>query len=243
MNFPRFYQPVLLQENTRLVLDERVMHYLLHVRRASKGDRIILFNGQGGQFLAEITEISKRTLAVAVLEHVKREVESPLKLTLAQGIAKGEKMDFIVQKAVELGVSFIQPLVTARSTVHLTGEREEKRLRHWQAIAISACEQSGRNHVPEVLAPLPFSKWLEKAQANWRFILTPHHSSTKVSPIESYASISLLIGPEGGFDQQEIATALENGFLPLNLGPRILRTETATLAALVFLQSHYGDMA
>jgi 16S rRNA (uracil1498-N3)-methyltransferase len=170
-------------------------------------------------------------------------VESFLKITLAQGIARGDRMDTIVQKAVELGVFDIMPLLTERCNVRLSGEREEKRLMHWQQIAVSACEQSGRNEVPMVHAPESYHSWLSSTHHEYGFVLSPHVSDRlQMVSLPKTARISLLIGPEGGLTDNEVATAIAKGFKPLSLGPRILRTETATLAALTAIQVTFGDM-
>jgi len=239
----RFYQSQPLTVDTCLHLDDKAAHHLAHVLRAKVGDRVILFNGAGGEYLAEISQIVKKGVEVRVLSFTAREVESPVAIHLAQGIARGEKMDFIIQKAVELGVKKITPLLTARCNVRLSAEHTQKRLLHWQSIAQSACEQSGRNYVPVIHPPMLLKDWLTKSQADLSFVLSPH--VVDKFPAEDAASIKtvqILIGPEGGLDNQEVSDACARGFLPLTLGPRILRTETATIAALAALQYRYGDL-
>jgi 16S rRNA (uracil1498-N3)-methyltransferase len=240
----RIYQPISLSLQANVQLDAKASHHLVHVLRANEQDGVTLFNGEGGEYQAVITRIDKKGVHVKVIAWVPREVESPLVIHLAQGIARGEKMNFIIQKAVELGVNSITPLLTERCQVRVEGEREEKRLHHWQSIAISACEQSGRNRVPTIRAPSTLLSWLPIAQADRCFVLLPH-VSTKLptDKLAKQASILLLIGPEGGLSQEEVELTSKQGFSPLNLGPRILRTETATLAALTLLQSRYGDFA
>jgi 16S rRNA (uracil1498-N3)-methyltransferase len=244
MPLTRIYQPSPLHFQTLLILDDQASHHLARVLRASVGDALILFNGQGGEFAAEITAIDKKKVEVKVMEFSPREVESPLHIQLAQGIARGEKMDFIVQKAVELGVSSIVPLITERCNVRLDQERQEKRLQHWQSVVISACEQSGRNRLPELSSPYSLEQWLGTVDADYRFVLSPH-TDKKLSkaPMLPNSKVVLLIGPEGGLSDQEVSLAIENGFTPLNLGPRVLRTETATLAAVSALQTQYGDFS
>jgi 16S rRNA (uracil1498-N3)-methyltransferase len=240
---PRIYQPIPLSPNTTVRLDEKASHHLARVLRASVGEALTLFNGQGGEYTAIITQIDKKAVQVQLNDFNPREAESPLNIHLAQGLARGEKMDYIIQKAVELGVKKVIPLITERCNVRLEGEREEKRLQHWQSVAISACEQSGRNTLPEVTPPQILKTWLPQAKANQCFVLSPQ-ATPKLTNIDlpSDAIVILLIGPEGGLSDQEIAAAINQGFQPLNLGPRILRTETAPLAAITLLQSVYGDM-
>lgn len=239
----RIHQSILLKENTTIMLDPEAHHHLCRVLRAKKGDHLILFNGQGGEYQAIITKIDKKGTEVHVGQFLTKEVESPLSIHLAQGIARGEKMDFIIQKGVELGVTKFIPLITERSNVKLDKQREEKRLLHWRSVVISACEQSGRNQVPEVCPPIPFKKWVTENRTIWRFILTPHvKSSLPAVDFSKNNSIEIMIGPEGGFSPEELELAKMYHFFPLQLGPRILRTETASIAAVVALQCQYGDM-
>lgn len=242
MSLPRIYQPVNLSTEASLLLDENASHHLARVLRAKVGDELVLFNGQGGEYRAVITRIDKKSVEVKVMTFNPREVESPIHIHLAQGIARGEKMDFIMQKAVELGVTRITPLVTMRCNVRLDSEREEKRLQHWQAVIISACEQSQRNQLPLLAPPILFKQWLPTVKEEYRFVLSPHvEQKLPAIAMKEQATIVLLIGPEGGLSDEEVALAVANGFAPLNLGKRVLRTETATIAAIAVLQSHYGD--
>jgi 16S rRNA (uracil1498-N3)-methyltransferase len=241
VSISRIYQPVPLQPQARLRLDEKASHHLARVLRATTGDTLTLFNGEGGEYEAVITHIDKKGVDVEIRSFNTRDAESPVEIILAQGIARGEKMDFIVQKAVELGVTTIIPLITERCNVRLEGEREEKRLQHWQSVISSACEQSGRNRLPAITAPLAFKEWLPQVQADLRFVLSPHVDKKLSEAMSSPASILLLIGPEGGLSDQEVAMAIGQQFLPLNLGPRVLRTETATIAVLSVMQLRFGD--
>lgn len=243
MSLTRIYQPVALQTSQILRLDEKASHHLARVLRAQIGDKICVFNGEGGEYHGIISRIDKKNVEVSLQQFVAREAESSIEICLAQGIARGEKMDFIVQKAVELGVTKIIPLLTERCNVRLDSAREEKRLAHWQAVIISACEQSGRNRLPEIVAPVTLKEWLMQAKADRKFVLSPH-VNTRLTSAETaaVASAALLIGPEGGLGEQEVEAACEHGFLPLNLGPRVLRTETATVAAITLLQCQYGDL-
>ncbi len=244
----RVYQPQPLKVNTNIQLDEQASHHLSRVLRMAVGDKVTVFNGEGGEYEAVIQQINKKNIQLELSSFSAREAESPINITLAQGLARGEKMDFIVQKAVELGVKNIVPLITERCNVKLDGAREEKRVQHWQSVAISACEQSGRNYVPQVSAPVTLQNWLPNAKADKCFVLSPHveNKLNTVVPaqagIQAGSSIILLIGPEGGLSDAEIQVALKHHFLPLNLGPRVLRTETAPLAAIAMLQTRFGDL-
>lgn len=239
----RIYQPIALSAHSTLMLDEPASHHLARVLRANVGETITVFNGQGGEYSAIIRRIDKKTVTVDVMAFISREVESPLDIVLAQGIARGEKMDYLIQKAVELGVNQILPLLTERCNVKLDADRREKRLQHWQSVVISACEQSGRNRVPVVLAPAPLEKGLQMLQADHCLVLSPHAgTSLKKLAILPTARVVLLIGPEGGLSEREMQWAMQSRFTPLNLGPRVLRTETASVAAITALQSVFGDM-
>lgn len=239
----RIFQSITLVSDSLLSLDERASHHLARVLRAKVGDKLILFNGQGGEYEAEIYRISKKTVEVKIQSFHPREAESNLTIYLAQGIARGEKMDWIIQKAVELGVNKIIPLTTDRCNVRLTPEREAKRQAHWDGVVISACEQSGRNQVPAVSPVLSLQACLSTIKADRSFILSPRTSNKLIEKFDSQvSSLLLLIGPEGGFSAEEMDLASQHGVLPLNLGPRILRTETAGMAAIAILQGLYGDM-
>lgn len=241
MSIARIYQPVSLQPGARIHLTDAASHHLSRVLRANLNDAVTLFNGEGGEYQTVIAEINKKGVIVTVNEFLPREAESPIQIHLLQGVARGEKMDFIVQKAVELGVNTITPVVTERCNVRLDKEREAKRLQHWQAVITSACEQSGRNRVPELLPTQSLSAALESVQADVSYVLSPHVTK-KLSETQTPPSrIALLIGPEGGLSENEIKLAISAGFISLNLGPRVLRTETAALAAIAALQYRYGD--
>lgn len=239
----RVYQSQSLRVNTTIQLDEQASHHLSRVLRMEVGDKVTVFNGEGGEYEAVIRQINKKNIQVDILSFNAREAESPIHITLAQGLARGEKMDFIIQKAVELGVKSIVPLITERCNVRLDGAREEKRVQHWQAVAVSACEQSGRNYVPSVAAPVTLQNWLPQAKADKCFVLSPHVADKlPEQALKAGTSIILLIGPEGGLSDAEVSAAQSNGFLPLNLGPRVLRTETAPLVSITMLQAYYGDL-
>jgi 16S rRNA (uracil1498-N3)-methyltransferase len=237
----RIYQPVPLHSDALLFLDEQASHHLLRVLRVKPEESLILFNGQGGEYEAVVTELQKKKVQVKIGRFLPQNKESFLSIDLAQGIVRGEKMDFILQKAVELGVKRIIPLLTERSKIKLDEHSKIKRLEHWKAVVVSACEQCGRNYLPEILPPLSLKQWLQEKTADLCFVLSPHLPNDSALSVKKQASIALLIGPEGGLSEKEMALSQQAGFLALNLGPRILRTETASIAAIAILQQHYGD--
>lgn len=244
MPISRVFQNCTLIEGSSLTLDAHASHHLSRVLRVKEGDEIIIFNGRGGEYAATITRIDKKTVHVQVSTFNGREAESPLDLWLAQGISRGEKMDYTIQKAVELGVKKIIPLFTERCNVKLDQERLNKRLDHWQAIARSSAEQSGRNRIPDILTPTTLANALPLLQAQWRLVLSPHVTQKlHTIQIDKTQSVLLLTGPEGGLSESEIMLAKAHHFLPLNLGPRIMRTETAAVAAITSLQCYFGDMS
>jgi 16S rRNA (uracil1498-N3)-methyltransferase len=241
MTISRIYQQQSLAVNTIIQISDKAFHHLAHVMRVKIGDEIILFNGNGSEYLANISKIHKKYIEVTIISFIDKNIESNLNLHLAQGIARNEKMDFIVQKAVELGVKSITPLITERSNYKSMKERDEKRLQHWQSIIISACEQSGRNNLPAIAAPISYQEWLSALSKPYGFVLTPHSAGKLPNNISS-ESTYLLIGPEGGLSAKEIESAVNKNFHYLNLGPRILRTETATISALSIVQHCFGDL-
>ncbi|MHB9119044.1 MAG: 16S rRNA (uracil(1498)-N(3))-methyltransferase [Burkholderiales bacterium] len=242
MPISRFYCPVPLASGQMLDLPPQAAHHAARVLRLREGDRVVLFNGEGGECVAKIFSISKSAMTVEVLQVLDVERESPLRVTLAQAVSAGEKMDYTIQKAVELGVRHIQPLESERCVVRLSGERAEKRVQHWQQVVVSACEQSGRNRVPPVAPVLPLSRWLEQeATGSLKLMLSPE-AEQKLSEVPCPAGeVVLLIGPEGGFSAPETAAAAKLGYLPVRLGARVLRTETAALAALAAMSALWGD--
>lgn len=237
----RFYYKSELISGEQLILEDDLSHYVRNVLRKKSGENIRVFNERDGEFEATISTISKKSVIIQLGEKITVNNESPLPIHLGQAISRGERMDFVVQKAVELGVSTITPLFTERCNVKLNSERSLSRTEHWQQIAISACEQSGRNHVPIINPPLDLKAWLVARQETVRFICHPGLKN-KNSIENTPQNIALLIGAEGGFDEQEIILAQENNFHSLNLGPRILRTETAAIVALTIIQFKWGDI-
>lgn len=241
MRLPRIYHPAPLSSDSQSELSDAAVNHVARVLRLPVGAPLILFNGEGGEFEATVSAIDKRRVVVNVGAFRDKEREAPLSLWLAQGISRGERMDYTIQKAVELGVSRIIPLFTEHCGVQLDGERLEKRSMHWQGVVISACEQCGRNRIPQVATPLAFTEWLARPGDGLRLVLDPDadHSLARL-PAPS-GLVTLLIGPEGGLSDQEVALAEGAGYLGLRLGPRILRTETAATAALAVVLGAWGD--
>lgn len=238
----RFFCPQPLAPNSLAELPSAAAHHALRVLRLGAGDPVTLFNGEGGEYPGRIAEAG-RAVRVQLGDWHAVERESPLDMTLAQALPSGDKMDFVVQKAVELGVARIQPLASSRSVVRLAGERAARRVEHWRQVAISACEQCGRNRLPEIAPILDLRQWLgQLAQDNEirRLLLSPQGGRR---PRElAGRRFLLLVGPEGGLDKEEAAAARLAGFADLSLGPRILRTETAGPAALAALGALHGDL-
>lgn len=240
MRIPRIYTTATLAANMSLLLEEAPSHHLSKVLRMQPGRELTVFNGTGGEYTAQITAMHKKQVEIRLGSFDPANRESPLAVELAIGISKGERMDWVVQKATELGVSRLTLLPTGRTEVRLQGERLEKKMAHWQNIIISACEQCQRNRLPELCYAADFNTWLEGVEAEQRFVL--HHRDSQGLPDNTRArSVALLIGPEGGLSDEEIRLALAQGFQPLTLGPRVLRTETAPVAALSLVQYCWGD--
>jgi len=223
-----------------MALPAAVAHHAERVLRLTVGDPVVLFDGRGGECDASLLALGRQPLARLGPRHA-RECESPLAITLVQALASADKMDWVVQKAVELGVAAIQPVAAERSVLKLSGERADKRVAHWQQIAVAACEQSGRNRVPAVGAILPFMRYLEQSGGGRRMILAPGAEAALARKVRPDGPLAILIGPEGGWSPAELQLAARAGCEPLALGPRVLRTETAGLAALAAIQTLWGD--
>lgn len=241
MRIPRVFQDLALQSNTEILLDGFASRYLRDVLRLKVTNPLVLFNGDGKEYSATISAISKRDMRVQIIDVHEKNLESALMIHLGQVISKGEHMEFTLQKATELGVTTITPLFSSRSEIHLKGEREEKKLAHWQRIIISACEQCGRNRIPRLLKPLNIYEWIQQSDEETKFILN-HHMQEKIDTKNITQKIALLVGPEGGLTIEEKNYAQSNHFVSLQLGPRVLRTETAGIAAIVALQVLTGDL-
>ncbi len=234
----RLYQNAPLKIEDILLLDKYVSHHLAKVLRFSQGREIILFNGDGCDYQAIVLSVGKQC-EVKILSCVHNYNESNLNLTLAQSVVKGEKMDFLMQKSVELGVSQIVPIFTQRCMVKLQGEKLKKRMLHWHKIIIGACEQSGRSIIPTLLEPLHFESFIKQDFGN-KFVLH-HHAKKSLLDFKKINQATIIIGPEGGLSEGEINLAMEHNAQPLLLGSRVLRTETASLAALANMQLLWGS--
>ncbi|MCP4468377.1 MAG: 16S rRNA (uracil(1498)-N(3))-methyltransferase [Halieaceae bacterium] len=241
MRIPRIYTEQPLASDVCVTLEKSPSHHLTNVLRLGIDDTITLFNGRGAEYPGVITALGKKAVSVRTGEKQQKACESPLAIHLGVAISRGERMDWVIQKATELGVTAISPLFSERVEVKLSGDRAEKKLRHWQEIAISACEQCGRNTLPLLSPPQNMRGWLTNTEAARKFVL--HHEANQGRDGKDVPStIALLIGPEGGLSATEIEQAENNGYAALSLGPRVLRTETAPLAAIAILQSKWGDM-
>jgi 16S rRNA (uracil1498-N3)-methyltransferase len=242
MRIPRVFVDTPLESGQSVALPAEAIRHVAQVLRRRSGQALTLFDGRGGEFGAEIEQIRRGEVRVRIGAHAAIERESPLELTLGQGISRGERMDYTIQKAVELGVSAIVPLATARATVRLDAARGAARERHWRAVAAHACEQCGRNRVPATGPVQSLAEWLGQVEGR-RLLLAAGAATELAGAIAGTDRIVLLAGPEGGFDAAEIDAARDAGFEPVRLGPRVLRTETAAIAALAVIQALSGDLA
>ncbi|WP_313043909.1 16S rRNA (uracil(1498)-N(3))-methyltransferase [Acinetobacter sp.] len=231
---PRFYIEADLTVDTTVELTKTVFHHWVKVLRAQVGETATLFNGQGGEYHVELVEVAKKSAAVQVLQFNPSNRTPHFTALLGQVMSKGDRMDYAIQKAVELGVSEIQLLTSERCEMRLKYDRDQKKLDHWQGIAIAACEQCGLNIVPKVLAPLSLEKWLESDLPTTKLVLAPNKDEVDVLA-DADPHFALLIGPEGGLSEAEISAANEKGFLNWCIGERVLRTETAPVVALSIL--------
>jgi 16S rRNA (uracil1498-N3)-methyltransferase len=233
-----------LAAGSRHAIEGDAANHVARVLRLQPGDPLTVFDGRGGEHAARVEGLHKGAVIIEVGERFATDRESPLSLTLAQGVSRGERMDWVVQKATELGVTRIVPVLTERTVVRLDAKQAERRLLHWQGIAVAACEQSGRNRIPEISAPLGLPDYLRQDQAAraTRLLLSPS-GTLRVGELKAPADgMIVLIGPEGGLAESEQRAALEAGFVPVRMGPRVLRTETAAVAALTLLQHRFGDL-
>lgn len=242
MRTARIYTTHKLHSNAAVILEPEPSRHLARVLRLRVGDMLTLFDGSGGEYLSSITAVNKNNVQVLTGAHLKHECESPLKIRLGIAVSRSERMDWIVQKSTELGVSSLTPLLSKHTGVKLTGDRAEKKVHHWQQIAISACEQCGRNRPPVIRPLASIDSWLIMSTTAERKFVLHHRAQSNTMRGETPTSIALLVGPEGGLSENEIAAAEEAGYSSLKLGPRVLRTETAPLAAIAILQSIWGDM-
>jgi 16S rRNA (uracil1498-N3)-methyltransferase len=243
MRLRRVFVAAPLHAGEALILPAAAAQHLVRVLRLGEGDEVVLFNDTGREFPSRIASVDRHGLRADVLACRERDLESPLAITLVQGICRGERMDWVVQKATELGASRIIPVLTSRSVVRLRGSRADRRLTHWQAVARSACEQSGRNRVPIIDQPASLETCLAQLPpAGLLLLLAPESRARLADHDQPVSTISLLVGPEGGLSPAEIELASELGFRSVRLGPRILRTETAAVTAIALVQARWGDL-
>ena len=237
---PRFYLPTALAPHTTLNLPDNIIRHI-HVLRLNAGDSITLFNDTGNDFAATLQTIGKRHAECHITAQRQPENESALNITLVQAVSSGERMDFTLQKSVELGVRAIQPIISERCVVRLSGDRADKRVQRWQDIVIAACEQSGRSIVPTVLPIVSFSDYLRQMPPELHLMMSLRRATTLRDIAPAPQTLRLMIGPEGGWTPAEEQAALEAGVQTITLGKRVLRTETASLAALAAMQVLWGD--
>lgn len=241
MRPPRFFTRRTLIAGRRVELEKEPSRHIAKVLRLRAGDALCVFDGEGREALADLVAIARDTVAVHIHSVGSASRESPLAITLAIALSRGERMDTIVQKATELGVRRIRPLISERTGLRLDSARRARKREHWQKIAISACEQCGRNQLPGISAAAPLAEVLHSARQSTALRLVLHPSPARTALPPRCAALWLLIGPEGGFSDREISAALEAGFRRHALGPRVLRTETAPLAAIAIAQARWGD--
>lgn len=242
MRIPRLFTDSPLTIGSRCDLDDNAANHAGRVLRMQAGQSLLLFNGDGNDYTATITESGKKRVEVSVEDARPNLTESSLEIVLGQTLSKGDRMDYAVQKAVEMGVTRIVPLTTERSEVKLKGDREDKRLRHWRQVAISAAEQCGRARVPDILPVMALPDWFAHTGDCDLQLVLHHRTEQTLGSMDKPARIALMIGPEGGLTPDEIASAEAAGFLPVALGPRVLRTETAPVAAMALCQWLWGDI-
>jgi 16S rRNA (uracil1498-N3)-methyltransferase len=239
---PRMFVDGPLAEGQRLLLEDEAAAHLGRVLRARPGEDVVLFDGSGPEYAGEILAANRRNVELAVHARVEVGRESPLELVLLQGVCRNERMDWVVRKATELGVSAIRPVMAARSVVKLDPARVAGRIEHWRAIAISACEQCGRNVLPDILPPLPVTAAIAAHRGALGVLLDPEARGGVEALSRSKGPVCLLVGPEGGLDERERAAARAAGYTGIRLGPRVLRTETAAITGLALLQARLGDL-
>ena len=240
---PRIYLPEMSTDADTIVMGEQAARHLVRVLRLRAGDAFNVFDGRGLERRARLLSAGKREATAELHEVIGNRCESPLNMTLLQGICRGERMDYVMQKATELGVSTIRPVVTARCVVRPDASRVDKRLAHWAGVTASACEQCGRAVVPAISAPVDFDKAIAEAgHEGLQLVMDPLSGRPPGTFSTATDQVTVIVGPEGGLNQAEISAALDAGFVAASLGPRVLRTETAAVAILAVLQSLWGDL-
>lgn len=240
---PRFYLALPLAVGVIVALPDRVAHHI-QVLRLARGDTVTLFNGAGGEYTATLTTLEKNQVSAEIKVFSATDPELPYAITLAQALPEAAKMDWIIEKAVELGAAGIQPLSAKRCVVRLSAERAEKKMAHWQGVIVAASEQSGRSRLASLAEPCEFNHWIARQDLHQRILLSPRAGQSLMdwARHQPQQAVALMIGPEGGFDDQEERLAMSRGVLPLSMGPRVLRTETAGLAAIAGLNAIWGGM-
>ena len=244
MRLLRFYFPATLSDGEHYTLPDKVFRHAVKVLRLTENDEFTLFNGDGKEYRSRLIRIDKKSAQVEILSSEQLSRESQLKIHLIQGVSKGERMDFVLQKATELGVSSIHPVFTERTNVAIPQVRIEKKLEHWRGVVTSACEQCGRNTIPEIFPPdsiIPVLKQFSE-EVTSKVVLSPSATSGLLMQPKQQSGLIVLIGAEGGLSPAELRQAVELGFAEVSLGPRILRTETAALAFLAIAQGMWGDL-
>jgi 16S rRNA (uracil1498-N3)-methyltransferase len=242
MRLSRLFSPVKLVAGSTIELGPDQANYVARVLRLRKGEALRLFDGTGGEFDATIQVASKKGLQLSVGQHVAADSESPLQVQLIQCISRGERMDLVMQKSTELGVHRVSPAISDFSVIRLDEDRAAKRRDHWHKVVASACEQSGRNRLPALDMPAPLANVLALATAPTRLVLHPEARQQLATLPRPAGTVCILVGPEGGLSEKEYALAAEAGFTAISLGPRVLRTETAAIAALALVQGLWGDL-
>ncbi|HEX3062845.1 MAG TPA: 16S rRNA (uracil(1498)-N(3))-methyltransferase [Usitatibacter sp.] len=240
MPLPRIHCDLRLGPGAQFALAPEAAQHVAKSLRLKAGDTLVVFDGRGGEYDAAIQRVEKDRVDVKVGAFRDADVEAPLRVGLVQGLPEADKMDWIIQKAVELGVGWVQPVVCDRSVVRLSGERAARREAHWRRVAVAACEQSGRNRIPEVRPTLGFQSWVAVPAAAPRWVLTPAAPALAAQPAPQ-GDIELLVGPEGGLSEREMDLAISQGGISVGLGPRVLRAETAPVAALAAIHALWGD--
>lgn len=244
MRVPRFYEPDLpvTPQDDIYSLSDGVVQHVSRALRMRPGEQVTLFNNSGNEYLCELVNVEKRSATVKVLNILDISRNSPLNVHIGQAISRGERMDYAVQKSTEMGMSSMTPLTSERCEVRLKEDRQEKRVQHWQQVAISACEQSLRNSVPHIAPVTSLNDWIQSVDAELKLVLH-HHTEAPLQQMDKPGSVALLVGPEGGLSEEEVAMALEAGFKPLAIGPRVMRTETAPVAAQSIMHYLWGDLS
>lgn len=242
MRISRLFVEQDLAEGATVTLETDAAHYLRNVLRLKKGFQLTVFNGQGGEYAATVQEVHRKAVVLAIEAWRDVNLESPLKIELGLSVSRGERMDVAIQKATELGVAVITPVITQHCVVKLTEERRLQRHQHWQSIVYRACEQCGRNTPPVLNVTTDLATWLESGLPTSRIIFEPGKTDTLKTYTKPNSAVAVLIGPEGGFSEQEVVDAEGVNFSALGFGPRVVRNETAAIASIAAMQVLWGDM-